>query len=37
MPPVVAALAIPALPYLLVRRWYVLLDAFIDTLEETSA
>ena len=35
--PVVAILAIPALPYLLARWGYVRIDAFIDTLQDTSA
>lgn len=35
--PVVAILAIPALPYLLARWSYVRIDAFIDTLQDTSA
>lgn len=34
--PVVAVLAIPALPYLLARWGYVRIDAFIDRLEDTS-
>jgi hypothetical protein len=35
--PVIAALAVPALPYLFARWGYVRIDAFIEKLEDSAA